>query len=492
MSRIRYKLFSAMVVALSIAPAAVDAEEMALDYLYRYNCQSGEPDHLLDAVGVGGDRAIVAGNRGLALVDLGALPPGGTQSYLYRLTGLNARDLYVKDGEILYVNLHREGTDHSFGFAVVRLRGNILEHLGTIKEPGVLYEKMCVAGDHLYVAAHSHGIRIFSLASPEAPAEVGRLETGFVDAFAIAVEGGTAWVADGAGGLKVVDVSDPAAPVIFAGEDLASAAGTSEDVTVRGGRVYVAAGGAGVAVYDAGDLGSRRLHATGGAAESLCWIGDDLAVGTLHGVVVLRTDASGDVTTVASEITGRRGSNGTLRICSGVGYGGSDRLLCADWNFMDVYELKPASSSTQADIGTSAQRIRFAPSGGAEEVTLTNNGGGELRITGVHVTESVFSVDYAGGTLAPGESVTVTVTYSGSGTSQGSGVVRFGSNDPDESPLPIQVFGNTHTLDPGEPAVDFTLPVLRRDHEAGTYTEEPFTLSDQMGKVVWFQVYASW
>ena len=71
-------------------------QELALDYLYRYDCQAGIPDHLMHSVEVSGNRAIVASNRGLTLVDLGALPVGGTQSYLFRLAGPNARDMVVK------------------------------------------------------------------------------------------------------------------------------------------------------------------------------------------------------------------------------------------------------------------------------------------------------------------------------------------------------------------------------------------------------------
>lgn len=83
------------------------------------------------------------------------------------------------------------------------------------------------------------------------------------------------------------------------------------------------------------------------------------------------------------------------------------------------------------------------------------------------------------------------VTYGGS-SDEARGVVLLSSNDPDEDPLPIQVFGETRYLDPGEPAVDFTLPLLRRDPVTGDYVEETFTLSDHRGKIVWFTVYASW
>jgi hypothetical protein len=472
---------------LSLNPATSSAQDMTLDYCCRYNHQSGEPDHLMTAMAVGSDRAIVAGNRGLALIDLSSLPPQGTTNYIYRLSGLNARDLYPAGDGYIFVNLHGTIGGES-GFAIVRLVGNTLQHVDTYNEsPEVFYEKMCVSDGYLFVAAHSYGLRIFSITNPAAPVLVGSLD-GLVDAFAVDVNGGMAYVADGAGGLKVVDVSDPTVPVLLDGEDLETAVGTSEDVAHRNDRVFVAAGGAGLAVYDAGDPTQRTLVETGGCAESLCWIGDLLAVGTLGGVRIY--DVTAEPLLVASEVAARRG-NGILRICSDVGTAPGNRLLCANWNYMDVYELKPAGESTQPDITPSVQRIRFAPEGGSKTVSLRNDGAGPLNITGVNASPNSFSVDYSGGTLMPGESVEFDISYNGS-PSQGTGLVSFASNDPDESPLPIQVFGNTQHLDPGEPAVDFTLPLLTRNHETGEFTEEPFMLSDHVGKVVWFQVYASW
>ncbi len=481
-----------MVLTLLLAGLAgvVGAQEMTLDYLCRYNCQSGEPDHLMQAIEVGGDRAIVAGNRGLALIDLTALPPAGSSNYLYRLMGLNARDVYPGSGGFYYVNLHRAGGEDRAGLAVVRLNGNTLQHVQTLAEPEVLFEKMCVRGNLLYVAAHSHGLRVFSLANPASPALVGSLTEGLLDAFAVTVDGGTAYIADGAGGLKVVDVSDPTSPVLLAGEDLTTAIGTAEDVTLRDGRVYVAAGGAGLTVYAGGDPTQRTVVEIGGCAESLGWVGDYLAVGVMGGFRLLDVQGGSPVV-VAGEETARRGSNGRLRLCHHVAGATGNRLLCADWNYVDVYELKPAAASVQADITSSHQRIRFHPDGGTQIVAVRNDGAATLNITSVTAAPAAFGIDYAGGMLQPGESVEVEVSYNGS-ASQGSGMVRFASNDPDENPLPIQVFGNTDLLDPGEMAINFELPLITRDHQTGEFSQESFELADHLGQVVWFQVYGSW
>lgn len=138
-----------------------------------------------------------------------------------------------------------------------------------------------------------------------------------------------------------------------------------------------------------------------------------------------------------------------------------------------------------------AQRIRFAPEGGTATVALRNDGAVALDIQSVSPLASGFSTGYEGGVLQPGEAATFEVTYSGT-MENAAATLTLGSNDPDESVCPIQLFGRTTFPDPGEEAPDFTLPLLRYDHAAGEFSEEPFTLSDHRGRIVWFQVYASW
>ena len=462
--------------------ASLAGQAMTLEYQGRYNCQPG-PDHLMGTVALSGDRALVGGNKGIALVDLKALPVGGTQNYLGLVSWGNPRDFYLtKDEQHVFVN-----TDRS-GFTVAQIQGNVLGMVTTRNETGVFYDKMCLDGNYLYVAAHAHGIRIFDVSQPANPTTVGRLDQGFVDAFAIAVDGNTAYVADGAGGLKIVDVTDRRAPRIVTGETLATAKGTYEDITVKNGRVYAAAGGAGLAVYEAGKLASRTLVPVPGCAESLCWVGNHLAMGTLAGVVVFAPGAGTTVTQVAQETSHRRGTTASLRFAEGVASSGN-LLLVADWNYLDVYELKPASTGTQPDINCDVQRVRFKPSGGRCRATVTNNGSGALQISSVTSSSAAFQVSYPGGTLSPGQSAWFDIVFTG-GTA--SGVITIQSNDPDENPLPIQVFGETTYLDPGENAPDFTVTTLIRDKNSGQLKQGSFTLSQHRGQAIWFNAFASW
>jgi hypothetical protein len=472
-------------------PAALTCPPLPphIEYRGRYDCQPGTVDHLLNVTAIGPDRAVVVGALGTALVDLSALPVGGTTSYLDRITGTNAFNA-LQHGSYLFINMHANGMGGTYGTAIWQISGDTLVPAGMISQPDTFQEKLAIDGDTLYVAAHDKGLSIYDITLPTMPTLLGSLSAGFTDAFAVAVDGTLAYVADGAGGLKVVDVTDPASPILLAGEDPLTAAGTAEAITVRAGDVYMAAGSAGLHHYPAGMVGARTTIPVGGVAEDLAWVGDLLVVAAYDRFVVLEV-TSGTPEVVATELAGRRGPMGSLRICTGVGGASGNRLLAANWNSMDVYELVPGAVATQPDVDCVPQRLRFPPAGGTRPVTVSNDGSAPLIISSVTSSVPSFSTAYAGGTLLPGQSVTFDVTYNGS-AAEGAGVVRLACNDPDESPMPIQVFGTTQNLDPTEPAVDFSLPILRRDWVSGGFIEETFTLSQHLGQVIWVGIYASW
>ena len=97
---------------------------------------------------------------------------------------------------------------------------------------------MAVAGNYAYVADSGEGLRIIDVSAPAAPTE-----TGFYDtpgsAHGVAVAGNYAYVADIRGGLRIINVTDPAVPSEAGFYDMWSAGG----VAVAGNYAYVADGG---------------------------------------------------------------------------------------------------------------------------------------------------------------------------------------------------------------------------------------------------------
>jgi len=479
----------AAALILCTLAAASEARADVLEYLGRYNCQEG-PDHLMDVLALTDGRAIVSSYLGLTLVDLDALPASGSQDYLFRLPGLDARDVVTPDGQWFYVNLNRTGATGTGGVAIVERTGDALVLHGELSEPGVLYEKPAVSGGLLVVPAHAYGLRVFSLADPAAPVLVGSIETGLCDAWAAALDGTLCHVADGAGGHKRVDLSTPEAPVVLDGEAVDAAAGTCEAVVARGGQVYLAAGGAGVAWHPGGDPAQRVLYPVPGAAEDLALAGDHLVVGSFSGVTVFHIAGDGSLSQVCSETSHRRGAGAHLRLAEGVDALADGRVLVANWKFLDLYRRRATGEAQQPDVDADLQRVRFPATGGTATITLANDGDAPLPVNSIHCAVPAFTVANASLTLAPGESHSFTVAYTPSGGVD-QAVLRVNCGDPDEAVLPVQLFGATAAPDPGEPAPDFTLPLWEKD-AAGQWGSRAFHLADHHGQVVWFQVYGLW
>ncbi len=475
------------VIIISLAlPADALSRDMTLEYV---NSNYSNWGYISDAVTLDEGRVILTLSGSILLVDVDDLISGNTFSYIDALHGIYyCRETYLKDSTYLFVNLFKGGPDESPGFAVAKIIDNNLQHIITIDEPDIFYEGMKIDGDYLYIAAHNYGIRIYDITDPENPSLTGSLDSGFVDAWAIDVHNDTAYVADGAGGLKVIDVSDKAVPALIAGETMGSAVGTSEDILYYNGTVFVAAGGAGLTVYQNGNPDLREIIPIEGTALDLCFVGDCLAAAGMDVLTVFDISDINNIA-IAAEEKVIKNFSGSVSICLGVGSHDDSLILAANFNYLDVYSLIPAEDGNQPDLNCSHLRIRFPASGGSENVTIWNNGQGSLNITDVEWDCSGYNIDYSGGVLSPGQSANFDITYNGTGDSNCQ--IKLYSNDPNESPYTIRAFGNTVYHDPGDPAINFTLPIIMKDSLTGDYMEETFTLSSQTGKVVWFTLYHS-
>ena len=110
-----------------------------------------------------------------------------------------------------------------------------------------------LTGPLAYVADGDSGLRVIGVSNPAAPWEVGTLDTpGFAQN--VSVSQGLAYVADGEAGLQVIDVSSPYAPVeLGALETLGSAQAAEVDQRGLDKWSYVAGGSAGLRVVDVSD-----------------------------------------------------------------------------------------------------------------------------------------------------------------------------------------------------------------------------------------------
>lgn len=115
-----------------------------------------------------------------------------------------------------------------------------------------------VAGNFAYVAAGATGLQVVDVTDRRAPRIVGALDTPG-NANDVKVVGNTAYVADGAAGLRIIDVTNPANPSLLSALDTP---GEANDVVVVGNRAYIADGPAGLQIVDISDPRAPHLLGT--------------------------------------------------------------------------------------------------------------------------------------------------------------------------------------------------------------------------------------
>ncbi|GAB1454808.1 hypothetical protein MASR2M48_01070 [Spirochaetota bacterium] len=112
-----------------------------------------------------------------------------------------------------------------------------LPSLGQVAVPGAV--DLAVSGDYAFIAAGSNGLTVVDLTSESAPSIVGSALPAAGTLAAVAVKGDYAYCA-GSGSLEIFDISNPGNPVWKGFID--SEGMGMHDVAIRGSRVYVTDG----------------------------------------------------------------------------------------------------------------------------------------------------------------------------------------------------------------------------------------------------------
>jgi hypothetical protein len=139
--------------------------------------------------------------------------------------------------------------------------------VGQIDVPGGSAHGVAVAGNYAYVAG-GMGIRIIDISNPAAPSETGFYDTPGL-AQELAVAGNYVYVADYHDGLRIINVSNPAAPSETGFYDTP---GIAIGVTVSGNYAYVADGLEGLRIIDVSNPAAPSesgFHDTPGSAHGV-------------------------------------------------------------------------------------------------------------------------------------------------------------------------------------------------------------------------------
>lgn len=320
----------------------------------------------------------------------------------------------------------------------------------------------------LYVAAQSDGL--IALDAPDDGSLTWRLALtqGLSGPRQVRIDAARklALVADGAGGLKVIDLSDPEALVLLGG---ATTQGQAVDLDLHApgpdqpAIAYVAAASGGLEIFDYSDPAApKRLSATLTPGTAL-----GVSVSDGHAFVAawndLRAFDLADLTAPKLVAVERVWSPDAYPRVMAVGSHG-DLVLAGEWAGLITHRFVPGLASAHLTIQARVVDFgRLHPGVEvAQAIVFANVGAAPLKLAGATVEpEGVFTVHGAEPrVLDPGQESFVEVCAVAPDNGRLSGRLILRTDDPDEPELEIQLRGNSGGYDIGDRAPTFEMPDL--------------------------------
>ncbi len=322
-------------------------------------------------------------------------------------------------------------------------------------------EGMEVHGDLLVVAAHASGVLVFETSSDGSVEQIGQISVGLDNPWSVrSGPGDLVYVANGASGIAVLDLAQPAAPVLLTTLELE---GTAKQLDIDGDRMFVALGSAGVGLVSIEDPraptlieiedtpGSALAVGFGASAEAV-FVSDwnDLRVFDLQG----RDDLV---------LAGREplsfGSGATTR---SLGLAARDDVMfSSNWTEMVSYRYDP--DVTAPDLFVTPDRLGLPDTAAGEMtwnvVSVQNHGTRTLSFDSVRASARL-EVSDVPESLAPGERASVRIEWTPSNETAFNGDVTFKTDDPDQPDLVIGVFGNGAGITIGDTVSGLVFPTL--------------------------------
>lgn len=363
-------------------------------------------------------------------------PSGGSQSYP-RCQHLALAD----DGRVYVTNRASAIAPQSFIAVAEGSDPAALAELGTFETEDNV-EGIDLAGDLLFAAAHEGGLIVYERGPASVLTEIGRLRAGLENPWTVRVRGDDAFVADGNGGLVVVDVSDPAAPTLRGRLDLP---GAVKDLELDGDRLYAAAGAAGLALVDVSDPASPRLvelEDTPGSALAVAAGPDAVYLSDWNDVRVFDRRDPDDLVPRGHQPVYQ--SDGLASRTLGIAAAG-DVFFSGNWTELVSYRFHPDADAP--DLVAAPLRILLPdPSDGEARApaVLRNDGSEPLVVEAVDASPSSLSFENleSAFTLQPGDEVHASVLNRSDSTESLFGWLALLSDDPDEPRKCVPVEGN--------------------------------------------------
>lgn len=232
----------------------------------------------------------------------------------------------------------------AYAFVPHLVLGQCLYYGGNLDTPGQGLD-VAVSGSYAYVADGATGLTVVDISTPGLPKIVGSVDTPG-SAGAIALSGSYAYVADFTSGLVVIDISNPASPSIVGSVDTP---GYALGVFISGSRAYVADGYVGLHVIDISNPAHPAILGsvdTPGEAEDVVVSGSYAYIPDLiRGLAVVNVSNPAAPSVVAStSISG---------LTYGIGLSGSYAYVLSDFGIFAVNISNPSSPVVQGGASAS-------------------------------------------------------------------------------------------------------------------------------------------
>ena len=255
-------------------------------------------------------------------------------------------------------------------------------------------------GSVAYVADYAGGLEAIDVSDPSNPTLLGSWNSPGL-ANSVAVSGGLAFLADDIAGLQVVDVSDPSNPTPIGNYSLS---GLAHGVAVTGSRVFLATQLAGLVILDVTDPTQPVLesqyaatsNARGVAVDgAFAFVGDSNA-----GFQVIRISDPCSPAVAGTYATGTHGY--------GVAVDGRYCYLAEDTNGLAIFDVSdPSQPALLSTIDTPGIAWKVAASG--SEVLVADKSGGLQVIDASDPANAAIVGSYA--TAKPANDVAVVGSY---------------------------------------------------------------------------------
>ncbi|MCH8836377.1 MAG: hypothetical protein IIA60_01090 [Candidatus Marinimicrobia bacterium] len=467
--RATHKHFTIILLILWALAAPSHLQAKNLTQLANFRPQNYE---LLDVELVGNLAYIPGGLLGLDIIDISdpAAPRSISQ---IQIEGCAWGRVYAWHVSSNYAY----GSGRECGIRILNVSNvNLPSDIGSYRNQDGSYEHADGWQDFLFAAVHALGVEVIDRSDPTALAHIKWVNTENAWAVTVSADGQYLYVADGAAGLKIIDIRDPQAAVVVG---QAAASGTAKDIATAGNFLFVAVGAKGVDMFDVSRHSTPRLVAnynTSGYASRVSVSGNLVAVSDWDDVEVLEWDPTPALRLVGYKNTGGRVMALAMR---------DSVIYSAEWERFRTFKY---GEIEEADLDISTRQVDFpfltAPACLTDTITLTNNGHSILILDDVSIQHDDYQLDLQANSIPPLSSQELVVTYCAS-DGAGRATLLITSNDPDESIASVRLNGNpVYGLDIGMDAPDFTLEAVNR--------LAPVTLSDFRGQPVLLAFFATW